>query len=159
MSLMTEDELEAFREVSTTAAPLNNIHPLKLDRWWKALVGAPEPIYMQMGSAEIYNQVDHATRAIKAMIDLLGAGNLPLPHREIAQRHIQKFHLHVPRGDGEGAMPFLISWNKENSNWELSTPLLEDAKKIVNSLEQANKVLGNWAVEVQAQLAEKTEES
>lgn len=154
---MTKDELAAFKEVSSTAAPLKDLHPLKLDRWWRALVGAPEPIYMQMGSFEIFQQVDLATRAIKALIDLLGADKLPLPHREIAQRHIAKFRLHIPRG--EATIPYFIIWNKDDSTWELSTPLLEGTTKIVPSLEQANKVIPNWAVEVEAQLAEKTEES
>lgn len=154
---MTEDEQKAFKEVTSASMPLNQLHPNKLDRWWKALVGAPDAIYMQMGCYEIFSQVDLAARAIKAMVDLLGMDSLPLPHREIAQRQIQTFRLHVARG--EGSTEFTIRWNKETSSWEVTSDLVEDATKIVPSLEKANMVIPNWLVELEGQLLETAEES
>jgi hypothetical protein len=156
---MTEEELQALREITSTAAPLGALHPLKLDRWWRAIVGAPESIYMQMGSEEVFKQVDSGTRAVVAMRDLLG--DLPVSHHEVAQRHIRAFRLHVPR-EGEQPAPFVIEWDKEKQNWGIRCLLEEGTTKIVKKLEDSVDVCRKWAPnvkEVEPEVAEKTEDS
>lgn len=161
---MTEEELQALTEVKNSATPVSHLHPLRLDRWWQALVGAPEAIYMQMGCGEIFQQVDSATRAITAMMDLLGASNIPVSHHELAQRHIGRFLLHVPR-EGEPPAGFLMNWEKQKQNWEVTTPLEEGTTKIVENLEQAVEVCQSWApnlkkpVEDEPEVPETTEDS
>jgi hypothetical protein len=157
---MTEEELQALREITSTAAPLSALHPLKLDRWWRAIVGAPDAIYMQMGSEEVFTQVDSGTRAVVAMRDLLG-GDVPISHHEVAQRHIKNFRLHVPRDDDQ-PVGFVMSWDKEKQNWEVHCALEQGTTKIVKDLEHAVEVCRKWAPnvkEVEAEDDEIAEES
>ena len=54
---------------------------------------------------------------------------------------------------------FTMQWNKETSSWVITSDLVEDASKIVDSLEKANMIIPNWMVQLEGQLIENEEES
>jgi hypothetical protein len=87
--------LETFREVTSSSASLNDLHPLKLDRWHRGLVDLPDAIYMQLGCTTLFHQVDVAAQGLRAMTELLGADNLPTDASELARRNIKSFSWHV----------------------------------------------------------------
>lgn len=118
---MTDEELEIFRQITAFSGKANDLHPLKLDRWWKTLVGAPDPIYLQMGFHGIFQQIDEGARAVQAMLDLVGPENLPVSHQEIAQRHIGYFTFHVS-SEVAGTRKFDVKWDKARNHWNLSSP-------------------------------------
>lgn len=140
---MTEEEFAIFQEVTSSAAPLSALHPLKLDKWHRALVDVPPPLYMQLGVQELFQQVDQGARAIQAIINILGKDHLPLPHAEIAQRHIGKFVLHVPYDDSTAA--FSLSWDKPTSKWFAILDLeVFGGRQSAESLEEAVELAMNW---------------
>lgn len=157
---MTDEFHEVFREVTSSSAALGDLHPRRLDRWWKALVGAPDPIYMQLGCNAIFKQIDLAAAAIRHMIDLLGPDNLPVSPREVARRHIREFRWHVTSSeDGAGTFVFLASWNKDSSAWHLTCAQDGSTTKSVKDLETAVEKAQDWASELDAQLRENAAES
>lgn len=157
---MSDEFSKVFREVTSSTAGLGDLHPRKLDRWWTVLVGAPEPIYMQLGCNVIFKQVDLAAHAVGRMIELLGEDNLPLSPQEIAQRHIKHFGWHVPSKEAEGGtFVFQASWRKDTSSWSLTCAGAPDVTRTVGSLEQAVEKAQEWADALDAQLRENTEES
>jgi hypothetical protein len=140
---MTEEDFNIFLEVTSSAAPLSALHPLKLDKWHRALVDVPPPLYMQLGVGEIFQQVDQGARAIQAIINILGRDHLPLEHTEIARRHIGKFVLHVPHGESTAA--FSLSWDKPTSKWFAILDLEEVGGRVsAESLEEAVELAMNW---------------
>jgi hypothetical protein len=140
---MTEEDFAIFQEIVASAAPLRALHPLKLDRWHRALVDLPLPLYMQLGVEDIFLQIDKAAMAIKAIVDILGKDHLPLPHSELARRHIGKFSLHVPH---EGTtVVFQIRWDKATSKWFLEADFGDrGSKSSTSSLEEAVEKAQNW---------------
>jgi len=148
---MTDEELEIFREITNFSGKPNDLHPLKLDKWWKTLVGAPDPIYLQMGFHTIFAQIDKSAQALQAMLDLVGPGNLPVSHQEIAQRHIGHFGFHVA-GGGAGTRLFTVNWDKAKNHWVLSPGSIE-ATKMVPDLETAVEKAQEWSAEMDSETA------
>lgn len=148
---MTDEELEIFRQITAFSGKANDLHPLKLDRWWKTLVGAPDPIYLQMGFHGIFQQIDEGARAVQAMLDLVGPTNLPVSHQEIAQRHIGHFTFHVS-SEETGARRFDVKWDKKKNHWDLSTPdaatVDATSSKFIVDLEKAVAKAEEWVVEL-----------
>jgi len=92
------DALEVLKEVKATAT-LQTLHPLKLDRWHRALLGLPDAIYMQYGAQQLLQQVLTAAGALRGMVDLLGPSGLPVAPQELCQRQVQTFRWFVPMGN------------------------------------------------------------
>ena len=133
-----------LEEILSFSGKPSNLHPIKLDRWWRFVVGAPDLIYLQMGFHTIFEQIDRGALAIKTMQDLVGR-DLPLTHQEIAQRHIGSFGFWITSENPDSApddpgYKFTVHWNKEDAQWELrckaDLDTLPDAKR-VDSLEAA----------------------
>jgi hypothetical protein len=159
---MMDEFREVFREVTASAAALSDLHPRRLDRWWTTLVGAPEPIYMQLGCNAIFKQVDQAAAAVKAMVDLLGEDNLPVAPQELARRHIRYFGWHVASSGDQGTHVFGASWDRTSSSWKLECASQAGTTKTVRDLEQAIEKAVEWASELDqhaAELREKTGKS
>lgn len=154
---MAEAWLETFREVTKSAVALKDLHPLKLDRWHRALVDLPDVVYMQLGSGELFRQVDLATQALRAMVDLLGEGNLPTDAQEIARRHIKSFTWHV---QGERLVAFSATWDKNNSSWRLTCGAshVGDVTKIVPDVHAAVSKGAEWAAELETSWPESSED-
>ena len=147
---MTDEELEIFRQITDFSGKPNDLHPLKLDRWWKAIVGAPDPIYLQMGFHGIFQQIDEGAQAIQAVMDLVGHENLPVSHQELAQRHIGHFTFHVPSEEA-GTRRFDVKWDKAKNHWNLSTPdsgtVDATSSKFITDLERAIKKAKEWSAQ------------
>lgn len=157
---MADDFAEVFQEVTSSTVSLSDLHPRRLDRWWTTLVGAPDAIYMQLGSAAIFHQVDQAAAAIKHMTQLLGAKNLPVAPQELAQRHIRVFSWHVSSDALEsGTYVFQATWDQETLAWKLSCSAAKSTVKSVTDLPQAVEKADEWAQSLEAELRENTEES
>lgn len=144
---MAQAWLETFREVTTSAVALKDLHPLKLDRWHRGLVKLPDVVYMQLGSAALFHQVDLAAQALRAMIDLLGEDNLPTDAHEIARRHIKSFTWHV---QGEHLVAFTAAWDKSSSSWRLTCGAshVGDVTKMVPDVETAVRKADEWLAEL-----------
>jgi hypothetical protein len=153
---MMDEFREVFREVTGSAAALSDLHPRKLDRWWLALVAAPEPIYMQLGCNAIFKQVGDAAAAVKAMADLLGEDHLPVSPQEIARRHIRYFGWHVT-SSAQGTHIFGATWDKTSSSWKLECASAGGTTKLVNDLEQAVQKALEWGAELDAAFRETPE--
>jgi len=143
------DALDVLPEVRRSSS-LQKLHPLKLDRWHRALVGLPEPIYMQHGCLALWEQVQKAAAALETMVDLLGTEGLPVEPRELAQRTIQTFRWYVPSEPLEALVAFQASWDKESSNWKLTCPGEDSSTKSVPDLEVALEKSKEWAGEIEA---------
>lgn len=154
---MAEAWLETFREVTTSAVALKDLHPLKLDRWHRGLVDLPDVIYMQLGSAALFRQVDLAAQALRAMIDLLGEDHLPTDPHEIARRHIKSFTWHV-QIDGR-TIAFTAAWDKSSSSWKLTCGAshVGDITKMVPDVETAVRKADEWAAELEASWPEQSD--
>lgn len=145
---MAEAWLETFREVTRSAVALKDLHPLKLDRWHRNLADLPDVVYMQLGSAELFRQVDLAAQALRAMVDLLGEDNLPADPHEIARRHIKSFTWHV---QGERLVAFTATWDKSSSSWRLTCGAAHvgDVTKMVPDVHVAVAKAAEWAAELE----------
>jgi hypothetical protein len=143
---MTDEELEIFREITKFSGKPSDLHPLKLDKWWKTIVGAPDPIYLQMGFHTVFEQIDTGARAVQTMLDLVGHAALPVSHQEIAQRHIGHFAFHVAGGDS-GTRLFTLNWDKAKNHWVLS-PGEFDMTKMVPDLQAAVEKAVEWMPEL-----------
>lgn len=154
---MTDEELEIFRQITAFSGKPNDLHPLKLDRWWKMLVGAPDPIYLQMGFHGVFQQIDEGARAVQAMLDLVGPENLPVSHQAIAQRHIGHFTFHVS-SEEQGTRKFDVKWDKKKNHWDLTTPddsgtVDATSSKFITDLEKAITKAEEWVLELDSQPA------
>jgi hypothetical protein len=147
---MTDEELIAFGEITAFSGKPSDLHPIKLDRWWRLIVGAPDLIYLQMGFHSIFEQIDKGSLAIKSMMDLVGR-DLPVSHKEIAQRHIGQFNFHVSGGP-DGTYKFSARWDKELSKWVLGCNV-EAPTKMVPDLEKAVEKAKEVAAELDSQAA------
>lgn len=141
---MSDDALELLQEVRKSPN-LRQLHPLKLDRWHRAIVGLPEPIYMQYGCVELLVHVDKAAVALETMVGLLGAGEMSVAPQELAQRTIQTFRWYTPSESLEGLVGFQAAWDKDSSSWRLTCPEEDSAIKSVPSLEAAFEKSKEWA--------------
>ena len=138
------DVLQVLSEVKATSS-LQDLHPLKLDRWHGTLLGLPERIYKQYGCVALLEQVQAAATALRAMVDLLGADNLPLAPQELAQRTVQSFRWYVPSEPLNDLVEFQARWDKTNSSWKLSCSVASDTIKSVPGLEVAFEKSFEWA--------------
>ena len=144
------DALKVLTEVKMTA-DLRSLHPLRLHRWHRALLGLPDPIYMQYGCSRLLEQVHQASAALRAMVDLLGSEGLPVAPQELAQRTIQTFRWYVPSEHRTELVEFLASWDKESASWKLTCPAEDpDTTKSVQGLEVAFEKSQAWVVELTA---------
>ena len=142
--------LETFREVTASSASLDDLHPLKLDRWHRALVHLPDALYMQMSCRTLLEQVRTASEALNTMIDLLGAENLPAAGPEIARRHIKTFSWHLGAGfASSGTLLFTASWDKGISSWKLECDGAPRTTKQVPDVESALGKATSWLKELQ----------
>jgi len=146
---MADDTLSIFREARTFQGSLVDLHPLKLDRWHRGLVGLPDAIYMQMGCPLIYKQVGKALDGVKAMVDMLGEANLPVDPQEIAKRRIGGFSWHVAADASEtGTAQCSLTWNQEDTTWELTCAEIPGTKKMVLDFTKGFEVGTSWVNEV-----------
>lgn len=142
------DTLEIFREARTFQGSLMDLHPLKLDRWHRGLVGLPDAVYMQYGCPPLYEHVGTALEAIKAMVDMLGANNLPVDPQEIARRRIGSFSWHTATSSSEtGTSRCTITWNQDATTWEVTCDLVPGTKKMVSSFLTGIEVGTKWVAD------------
>ena len=138
------DVLQVLSEVKANSS-LRDLHPLKLDRWPGTLLGVPERIYKQYGCVMLLEQVQAAATALQAMVDLLGADNLPVAPRELAQRTVQSFRWYVPSEPLKDLVEFQAHWDKTTSSWKLLVSGAPDVIKSVPGLEVALSKSLEWA--------------
>lgn len=152
-------DLEALLKEIGTSASLASVHPVKLDRWHRGLFELPEALYMQMGCELILKQVILGTEALVGMIRIVGPGNLPLSHTEVARRKVGSYTLHVASfGEASGTWPFRLIWDAGTTTWRITGARAEGVTKSVPTLEKAVEKSMQWAAELEAQLRENTEE-
>jgi hypothetical protein len=127
-----------------------DLHPLKLDKWHRGLVGLPDGIYMQMGCPTLYEQIGTALTAVTTMLDLLGEDNLPVDPKEIARRRIQSFSWHTASSSSEtGTARCHLNWNQKDSSWELTCDESPETKKVVTSFEAGFEVGSKWVADLE----------
>jgi len=143
---MTDDALEIFREAEGFQNNLDMLHPLKLDRWHQGLVGLPDAIYMQYGCGILFKHVQASVGAIRALINVLGDGNLPMTLQEIGRRQVNRFTWYVTASFG--AVPFSLTFNQENSTWQLTCAIVPNTVKTVPDFEGGIKKATGWASEL-----------
>jgi len=147
---MADDMLTSFREARAFQGSLVDLHPLKLDKWHRGLVGLPDAIYMQYGCPALYEHVGKALEGVKAMVDLLGADNLPMDPKEIARRRIRQFAWHIPLEQSPtGTTQCLLTWNQQDTAWELTCEEAPNSTKTVRSFETGFEVAGQWVSELE----------
>jgi len=116
---MANETLDLFQEIKPHRDKLGDVHPLKLDRWHRGLVGLPDPIYMQLGCSDLVQQLHTSVKVLEQLIQVLGADNLPVKPQELSRRKIGKFRWYVQ--DGEGAVCCYVLWEAKDSTWKLQT--------------------------------------
>jgi len=146
MQVMSET-LEVLNEVRGSSS-LRTLHPLRLDRWHRALLGLPDHIYMQYDCATLLEQVQAAAVALRAMVDLLGPSGLPVEPQELAQRTVQTFRWYLPSTNSSDLIEFRASWDKESSSWKLGCTDAPSSTKSVDGLETALLKSHEWAAEL-----------
>lgn len=145
VSAMADDSLTLYREARVFSGSLMDLHPLKLDKWHRGLVGLPDGIYMQIGCPTLYEQVGAALEGVTAMLDLLGGENLPVDLREIARRKIRSFSWHTSAPSLEtGTARCHLTWNQKDATWELTCDEAAGTTKIVSSFETGFEVGTKW---------------
>lgn len=155
------DTLEVFREARSFTGSLMDLHPLKLDRWHRGLVGLPDALYMQLGCPALYEQVGAALKGVKAMVDMLGEDNLPVDPQEIARRQIREFSWHLALASRDtGTVCASLTWNQKETTWELTCDAKPGTRKIVSSFNKGVEVAWDWAINLQSEtIREKSEAS
>ena len=143
--MTAKDSLTIFREARTFQGSLVDLHPLKLDRWHRGLVGLPDAIYMQMGCPALYEQIGKALDGVKALVDMLGEKNLPVDPQEIARRRIGAFTWHVVSETTEtGTAQCSLTWSQKETTWEVTCSLAKGTRKMVQDFEQGFDVATAW---------------
>lgn len=144
--------LETFHEVTSSSASLSDLHPLKLDRWHRELVELPDAIYMQLGCTTLFHQVDVAAQALVAMVELLGADNLPTSASEIARRNIKTFSwiFQADFATG-GTVGFTAVWDPKVSSWQLTCGIDQKTTKQVPDVHVALEKSREWLEEFQTE--------
>jgi hypothetical protein len=107
---------EVLQEIRLANPTFETLHPLKLDRWHRAIVGLPEHVYMQQAAYTLFQQLSKAAQALVTMLDLLGGAGLPLDPHELSQRHLGSFTWYV---GAEEPLEFEATWDKKTSSWKL----------------------------------------
>jgi hypothetical protein len=153
------DALEALLLEVRKNNDLSSLHPLKLDRWHRALVGLPPAIYMQYGCLDLWQQVGKAATALETMVSLLGAEGLPVTPHELAQRTIQTFRWYVASTPLEATLGFQASWDKKASNWRLALRGKSAVIKSVPTLKAALEKSKEWADSLEPESEEIHEET
>lgn len=151
---MPSDALEVFNEARSFTGSLADLHPLKLDRWHRGLVGLPDAIYMQYGCPDLYEQVGVALEAVKALIEVLGVSELPLDPREIARRRIGAFGWYVTMPEG-GPVRCVLKWDQEAASWEVYTQFAPNKKKLVASFQEGFEIGKTWTLETAGEVGKK----
>jgi hypothetical protein len=152
-------DLEALLKEIGANASLATVHPVKLDRWHRGLFELPEALYMQLSCDLILRQVVLGTEALRAMIKIVGVGNLPLSHTEVARRKVGQYVLHVPALEQDpGTWPFKLIWDAGSTSWRITAARAEGITKSVPTLEKAVEKAVQWAADLEAQLRETAEE-
>ena len=147
---MADDTLAIFREARTFQGSLVDLHPLKLDRWHRGLVGLPDAIYMQYGCPALYEQVGRALEGVKAMVDMLGEENLPVDPQEIARRRIGSFSWYTTSSLSEtGAARCSLTWNQKDTAWVLTCDLAPDSRKIISSFATGFEKGAEWIADLE----------
>lgn len=142
---MADETLTIFREARAFQGSLADLHPLKLDRWHRGLVGLPDAIYMQYGCPALYNQVGTAVDGVKALVELLGEDNLPVEPQEVARRRIGSFSWHISASSIEtGTAKCSLTWNQEGTTWELTCDAAPNTKKMVSSFANGFEIAADW---------------
>jgi hypothetical protein len=141
------DALEILDEIRSGPGTLRTRHPLKLDRWHRALLGLPETLYMQHGCESLLEQLETALTALRAVVDLVGAEGLPAAPQELSRRAVQRFRWYVPSEATGGVAEFRAEWDKASAAWKLTCPYVEDVTKTVSNLEVALEKALEWAAE------------
>lgn len=141
------DALEVLKEVAPTS--LQILHPLKLDRWHRALLQLPEPIYMQYGCSKLLEHVQKAAEGLRATVDLLGR-DLPVAPHKLAQRQVRVFRWYLAAEGLDDLVEFQAEWDKDASTWRLTSRSSTegDVIKSVPDLETAFAKSGEWASEL-----------
>lgn len=147
---MSDETLTIFREARTFKGSLADLHPLKLDRWHRGLVGLPDAIYMQMGCPTLYNQVGTAVEGVRALVDMLGADNLPVDPQEIARRRIGSFSWHISAPSSEtGTARCSLTWDQGETSWQLTCDAAPTTTKKVPSFSAGFENATNWVEELE----------
>lgn len=147
---MADDTLAIFREARTFQGSLVDLHPLKLDRWHRGLVGLPDAIYMQYGCPALYEQVGKALEGVKAMVDMLGEENLPVDPQEIARRRIGSFSWHTTSSLSEtGTARCSLTWNQKDTTWVLTCDSAPESRKVVSSFAAGFEKGGQWIADLE----------
>jgi len=146
---MADDTLTIFREARTFQGSLVDLHPLKLDRWHRGLVGLPDAIYMQYGCPALYEQVGKALEGVKAMVDMLGKENLPVDPQEIARRRIGSSSWHIASSTETGTARCSLTWNQKDTSWELTCEAARGTTKIVSSFEAGFEAGIKWVADLE----------
>lgn len=147
---MADDTLTVYREARAFSGSLMDLHPLKLDKWHRGLVGLPDGIYMQMGCPLLYEQIGTALTAVTTMVDLLGEENLPVDPREIARRQIRIFSWHMAAPSLEtGTTRCHMTWNQKDTNWELTCEEAPGTTKVVTSFKIGFEVGTKWVIDLE----------
>jgi hypothetical protein len=142
------DALEILDEIRSGPGTLRTLHPLKLDRWHRALLGLPETLYMQHGCQALLEQLETALTALRAVVDLVGTEGLPAAPQELSRRAVQKFRWYAPVKAAGGVAEFQAEWDKASAAWKLTFPGFgKDVIKTVPNLEAALEKALEWAAE------------
>lgn len=142
--------LETLREVNASSATLDELHPLKLDRWHRALLELPDALHMQLSCSAALAQVRKASSGLAAVLDVLGADNLPAEAPEIARRHVGAFSWHVSAPfASSGTVLFTARWDKPSSSWRLECDAAPNTTKSVPDVATALKKASSWLEELE----------
>jgi hypothetical protein len=133
---MANETLALFHEIKPQIDGLAKVHPLKLDRWHRGLIGLPDVIYMQLGCDDIIKQLALCTHALGQLIAVLGADNLPVKPQELSRRKIAQFTWYVPDEAQDATVECVALWVAEESTWKLSTSLTGDKWKLLPSFDE-----------------------
>lgn len=153
-------DLEALLKEIGTVATVSTVHPLKLDRWHRSLFALPEALYMQLGCEPLLKQVQLGYEALRAMLKIVGEGNLPISHTEVARRKVGQYTFHAAALSdvGPGTWPFKLTWDASSSSWRITAGGEPSVTKSVPSLEKAVEKAQQWATDLEAQLRETMKE-
>jgi hypothetical protein len=141
------DVLEVLEEVGG-APNLRLLHPIKLDRWHRGLLGLPDAVYMQYGCEPLLRHVQTAATALRALVDLLGADGLPLEPQELARRQVGRFRWFLTHAERQAPVAFELEWSKDSSSWHLTCPDDPGTTKTVPDLETALEKSREWSAQL-----------
>ena len=151
---MANETLALFHEVKSQLKTLGKVHPLKLDRWHRGLIGLPDVIYMQLGCDEIIKQLHLCTEAISQLIAVLGADNLPVKPQELSRRKIGRFYWYMPDEAQDATIECQAFWTPEESTWKLHTSMTGNVTKLISSFDEVVDAAVAWIREKGVEVVE-----